>query len=415
MNDKQNFARDKFESVVTKVRAMASKPEVVVATNMVPNLSPDPDFVASYATYADQEGRDYVAGWVRTWARYNGVSLIDINRTFNIVRDGRDILNTYFEEVPEVTFGSASEWIAAEDERCRDFTLRATIATAAWTSGTPFYASLSDENNNVVFMRNNGGFLEFAFYRGGTSSLYQTLLSTIPTPSSNAEVEIAVRGEFFTFRIIPATSGAEAGAQPFTARVIRYGGLFRPRLSYFSAPGTGPVLAVTLGVGKEQQFVPRILDRDMWGIPDDTADTRAVTGGNGINHPTSEGANLIYGMHFAAQRYDLRAVASEVTTTANGYTQKFDDGVLICQLTVPVNVASTGSQAFAYGDTFIEKPALNVSHLVTNPHTALYLNNIKALTTNTTQAVVSLIAAGTSVNPAADTEKLFIVARGRWK
>lgn len=313
MNDQSVFDRTALESVVTKTLAMPSSPKIAFATNMCPNLSPHPDN-AQFGSYVGQEGRDSVAGWVRTYAQYYGYPLIDINRTFNIVRDGRDILDTYLREDPEVVFGSASEFLASPGQRCRDFSIKALIDSSAWTNAQPFSVTLcdggvnTDAGTNAVFINNNGGFLQFRFYRGGAGSLYLTETSNIPTPVGDETVEISVRGNIFSFRIYPTAPGRDAGIQPYSTKVIRYGGLFQPKLWYLGGGGTGPVLSAQLSVGIERPYVPSITDIDMWGIPtSNTGDNREVTGGNGVNHPTSEGTAAIYGLHFSEQKYTIRA------------------------------------------------------------------------------------------------------------
>lgn len=309
MNDQAAFDRAAFESVVAKVNAMASKPKIVICTNMAPNLAPHPSY-EQYGSYAGQEGRDYVAGYLRTYADYHGYSLIDIHRTFGIVRDGRDILDTYFEEIPTETFETPSVYVAPASAACRDFTLRATIAAGAWTNAQPFAVKTSPNSTGAVFIDSPAGFLRFRFYRGGTSSNYVNITSQIPTPATDADVEITLRGSLFSFRLIPTAAGADAGAHPFTASVIRHGGLFRPDLRYFSGGGTGPVLSAKLGVGKERLYVPAITDLELWGVPSASSGSdRPVTGGNGINHPASKGASAIYGMHFAVQSYPLPRIA----------------------------------------------------------------------------------------------------------
>lgn len=319
MNDQANFDRTALESVVSKVQAFANPPIMAFITNMVPNLSPHPDN-ASFGSYSGQEGRDSVAGWTRTYALYHGHPLIDVNRTFNIVRDGRDIIDTYLEEQEEVDFsGVASEFLAADSEKCRDFSIKALIEASAWTNVDPLSVSLCDGvvnpdgSSNAVFINDQGGFLQFRFYRGGSGSLYKTEVSDIPTPSGDETIEVSVRNNVFTFRIYPTAAGYDAGVQPYESEVIRYGGLFRPSIRYFGGGGTGPVLSAILSVGKEKRFKPSITDLDLWGIPtSSTGGNRETTGGNGVNHPTAEGTAAIYGLHFSNNTYKLINLDSDV-------------------------------------------------------------------------------------------------------
>ena len=300
MNDKQNLDEVKFRSVVAKVLAMPSTPDIIFATNMVPSLTPIPS--SSVGSFAEQEGRDFVAGYVRNYAAFYQYSLIDINRTFNIVRDGRDVLDTRLVAQQEVTFGSASQWEASGDQRCHDFSVYATIAAAAYGNANKMAVRTGPDSNNVVFINNNAGFVRFAFYGGGTGSLFLTVTSTIPTPVVDVEWEFSVRtgprGATFTARIIPASAGAEAGVDPFSQIIIRHGGLFQPKINYTGSGGAGPVKAATLFMGVPRAYRPLITDIELWG--DDSTPE-----GNGINHPTSYGAASIYGTHFSEGIYTL--------------------------------------------------------------------------------------------------------------
>ncbi|MGM0614760.1 MAG: SGNH/GDSL hydrolase family protein [Pseudomonadota bacterium] len=339
MNDKQNFDRAALESVVSKVEAMGAEP--IFVTNMVPNLAPHPDY-SGFASYADQEGRDFAAGWVRTYALYYGYRLIDINRTFNITRDGRDILNTYLKEQPAVTFNSASAYTPDNNQACRDFSLRAVIDLGAWDSAAPMAVRVGPGLNNVVFIRDDGGFVRFQFYRGGSNSLYADVTSGIPTPSGDAETEISVKGNYFSFRFIPSIAGSEAGSEPFTQKIIKYGGAFLPTVSYFSGSG-GPLLSATLSIGVETQHKPSITDLELWGIPSASASTREVTGGNGVNHPSSNGAAHIYGLHFANQRYTFEKTVEVIDGGADGIAYKYPDGRLECELIREISGGATNS------------------------------------------------------------------------
>lgn len=316
MNDAEGFDRVDLESVVAKIEAMPTGPRVAFCTNMVPNLAPDAAF-SQFGTYLDQEGRDSVAGWVRTYCLYHEYPLIDINRTFNMVRDGRDILDTYLIEADAVSFGSASRFLADADQACRDFSIRAEVTADGWSNAKPFAVALADDGvnsdatNNAVFISDNAGFLRFKFYRGGFSSLYKDETSTIATPSTTVTVEISVRNGQFAFRIYPTTAGEDAGVQPYTSKIIRYGGLFRPEIYYFGDSTNGPVLSATLFYGVERQYQPTITDLDLWGVPSASSGDRDVTGGNGINHPTSEGAAAVYDAHFASNTYTLDNGESE--------------------------------------------------------------------------------------------------------
>lgn len=316
MNDHADFDETAFASVITKLEAFANPPQIIFCTNMVPNLSP-PVGGESFATFASQEGRDFVAGYVRTYAAFHGYTCFDINRTFNLVRDGRDILDCYLVEQDEVTFVSASEYAASSDQYCRDFSIRTEIETAAYTNTDELAVKTGPDSNNIVLIDDNGGFLRFKYYGGGSGSLFETATSTIPTPTTDVTWEFSVKsapgGSTFSARIIPDGSGEDAGVDPFTQVIIRHGGVFAPEVKYFGGGGTGPCLSATLYMGVEKAYMPSATDVEIWG--DDLSGE-----GNGRNHPTSEGAALIYGAHFSAQNYSLPWSVEEVIPVGQTFT-----------------------------------------------------------------------------------------------
>jgi lysophospholipase L1-like esterase len=339
MNDQYSFDRAAFESVVQKIKNYGA--QVIIATNLVPNLSPNSDY-ESYGTFDSQEGRDYAAGWLRTYAMYNGYPLIDLNRTFNIVRDGRDILNTYFVEQEEIIYAEPSVFLPTVDQQCRDFFIIGMVTPEAWAYEYPMSVKLSSGLNSVVFIDDDNGFVRFKFYKGGDSALYDTVTSEIPTPSVTSKVEITVKNNNFSFRVLPGTAGYQAGVKPFTRKIIRYGGLFRPYVHYFSSGNDdiGPLLSVKFGVGKEVKHLPSGLDSEIWGIKEFGASTAAETGGNGVNHPSSLGAALVYGVHFSGQNYKLEK-GVEIVENINGLCSRYFDGRQVCEVTKAAESAPT--------------------------------------------------------------------------
>lgn len=412
INDQQNLNREKVESVVAKIEATGAR--VILVTNLGVNLSPHPDN-ATFGTYDAQEGRDYAAGWIRTYAQYHDYPCIDMNRTFNLMRDGRDILDTYLIEMDEDTYPSPQQYVAPDAQRCRDFSIRADIDAAGWTNPNPISVVLSTGTNNAVFIDDDGGFLRFRFYRGDSSSLYLTVTSDIPTPEASAEVEISVRGNQFSFRIIPPGDGNLAGVQPFTQKVIRYGGLTIPSIFYFGGGGSGPVTRAQLSMGVEKLYIPALTDVEMFGEATLSTQQKAVTGGNGVNHPTSQGSTFIYGAHFSAQDYRWdRGV--EVTTDGQGVCYRYADGTQVCEAIINAAAGATTAEGsmfvgavigWVFAKPFIAAPIISGSadryefDLTFNDGggTAELSNGVRARATTSLAMAVNLR----------------VSARGRWK
>lgn len=324
MNDRQNFNRTYFESVLTKIAAFTNPPHVILCTPMVPTLDPHASN-APFGTYADQEGRDWNAGYQRTWAQYNGIPLIDINRTFGMVRDGRDILDLSFVGHAEEPVSPAGNWTATAEQACRGWSAILKVDSGAWSDPGVFSVSLSTAAGNVVHIQDVAGFLRFRYYNG-PGSLVGGYNSTIPTPTSSVDVEITVRGGEFSFRIYEKLYQT----QPFTFNVIRYGGLYQPYIG-LSTGALGAVHSVKFNQGIERPYLPLGTDLDIWGEQNATGALDPITGGGGPNHPSSKGAQLVYGTHFEAESfkipdYDKSVDAKTMTiTTATAIDMEISD------------------------------------------------------------------------------------------
>tara|TARA_R110000850_G_scaffold23358_1_gene69107 strand:- start:33497 stop:36172 length:2676 start_codon:yes stop_codon:yes gene_type:complete len=299
MNDRQNFNRGSFEGVMTKLANFAKPPHVILCTPMVPTLSPHANF-AIFGDYADQEGRDWNAGYVRSWAKFYGIPLLDINRTFNMVRDGRDILDSYFTGLPDVAISPPNNWQADAEDACRDWSAVVNVKASAWTSAETFYFSMSSGAGNVCHVRDNGaGELELKLYRG-SSLIFSTVSTGIATPTVDQLVEISLSGNDLSIRLYVDKWATD----PVKVPVIRFGGLYRPTIGY-STGASGAVASVQFSPGTERAYMPTGTDLDIWGVQNATAAIDPVTGGGGPNHPTSLGSSLIYDAHFREQDFSI--------------------------------------------------------------------------------------------------------------
>lgn len=320
MNDRENFSRVKMESAIGKIEAFGSS--VILATNFAPCLSPDPSF-SQFGTFIGQEGRDYVAGYQRTFAEFYGYPLIDINRTFNIIRDGRDILNTTFASNDQILYGGLSAFVADEKDSCRDFVMECDIDPAAWNNSKPLSIKVGGNVNNLIFIEDNAGFLKFKYYKGDSSpNVYSDVISLIQTPVTVRRCEITVRGSDFYFRFIETSPGLKAGVQPYHSKVIRHGGVFKPSIGYFSTD-LGPLKNMIFSRGVEEQFIPANTDIEIWGETNSSIGQKPYTGGNGVQHPSSLGISAVYGEHFknSSIRFKAEVESDSSLNTSRLYLQ----------------------------------------------------------------------------------------------
>lgn len=113
--------------------------------------------------------------------------------------------------------------------------------------------------------------------------------------------------------------------------------------------------------------------------------------------------------------YDLGGDAS---LPVNWWVHRDFAGWQTMHMEVPVDVTSTGSQLFDYpdgydfvagGTTFAA-----VSHAATSPHSALQLDNIRAVASYNTMVALRLVTGGTSTDVTASAERMRLAVSGRW-
>lgn len=103
--------------------------------------------------------------------------------------------------------------------------------------------------------------------------------------------------------------------------------------------------------------------------------------------------------------------------TANGSFIRFADGTLICTATVAVDVTDTNAQTFPFPVPFAGGRALiasSLSHLSADPNPALAWSAITAFGQDDDGWVLRLSTAGTSNDPASNSERVSLSATGRW-
>lgn len=302
MNDgyQDAFDADNVTSVVSKVKAWAKVPDIVFVTTPVPTLEPHANY-AYFGTQAEQESRDKNAGWIRTYAKYHGYGLLDVNRAANAARDARDILKTYSKRAISSLALPSGSFVADVAYACRDFSLSVELNSTTFSSGNTLGVRLGPRTNDVVLVRNVGGNLQFDFYYGAEPpSNYQNVLTAIPAPAGAFSLQVEKRDGLFVARVSTAAGVDEA----VRVKIITHGGVFSPRVGWYDNQfASGPCVNLEwLNIGLDSRVRPSITNNALWGAPGPAADTKYPDGGNGINHPTSRGFSEIYGRVIRASR-----------------------------------------------------------------------------------------------------------------
>ncbi|MEN7470549.1 hypothetical protein [Providencia stuartii] len=304
MNDSNGFNAGAFFSVINKINQWTKIPSICIITNPVPamNVTWENGF---YATVF-QEGRDYAANYVRSYAQWAGYSILDINRQFNLIRDGRDPLNA-----PLQFMGKREKSYLNGDVTMFDFSYKFTVNNWPIDKVLSIKCGLGALDN--IYIKNLTGLYQVSAF--ASSSLLSTYFQK--TTDTNVVVgdvvEVTVRANKCAFYV--------NNNLVLEFNVIRHGGLFASVVGYQDDLSSSPFTSIEVCRGTWLQCRYTATDSDIWGHDDGTSGTKYPEGGNGINHYSSQGLRLIcapvidaadFSSEIETQRYDINRVSDGV-------------------------------------------------------------------------------------------------------
>ncbi|TQD17706.1 hypothetical protein FKC82_00365 [Enterobacter hormaechei] len=298
MNDANGFNAGALHAVVDKIKAWSKVPSLIFVTNPVPAIATTWSGGSGFYATIFQEGRDWAAGYARSYAKHYGYSVLDMNRQFCLIRDGRDYLS-----VPLRRGGFFYQsYIHDTSLIARDFTLSGDIA--AWPDGKVLSVKVGAGDLDTVFIVNQGGnFKVTALCQGQIYTPYVDITTSVPVVVGQT-LDVSVQNNVFTL-----FSGI---TRVLSFNLIRTGGELALVAEWQDAPGSGPFVSVTANVGNylECQYTAR--DSDIWGHDDGTASIKLPEGGNGINHYSSKGLDLIVRPVVEAFDFSKKSIESSV-------------------------------------------------------------------------------------------------------
>lgn len=292
MNDKQNFVAADMDQVMLELKASTSNvktPDIVVGTNLTPSK-----FVAGYAEKAEQEGRDFVAGYERLKCLAEGIPMLDFNRQLSVVRDGYDVFESSMVRLQTHTSDNITNGKYTSPVECRDFTIIADVVggTSAIFNGTNGTLALKTGRgeHDLLFITSVGGFLRFRlFYQAGVA--YKDIQTTFPEPLGTYAILVNKSGNRLSVKF---SETADVDFVIDISDFICHGGVFAPEFGYFGT-NNGPFSSVSFSYGEQTRYKPSILDSDVFGdLGGGAPQLLLPNGGNGVNHPSSVGCSVIY-------------------------------------------------------------------------------------------------------------------------
>ena len=265
-----NFQQDNFQTMMDDLRNLPSRPEIVFCTNILPSTE-------NPATSSDaaQSGRDAMAGWTRSYAKFMGFSYVDLHRRFRMLRDGVDpcVLHYARKTIQRVV---TLPWDYT-DLACDSYSARVTlIDPVVATSGIQF--QLSAYANNFLSLKYNGSLWETTVYTASNATVgaFCRHLAAGNAPTTDTKIHFILNGSVVTIFVDDNTEPV------FSANVVRFGGVFVPKIG-----GSGSI-KVDLMAGVMLPYKASMTDADIYS-------PGSVDGGNDINHPTAKASSAIYG------------------------------------------------------------------------------------------------------------------------
>lgn len=315
MNDRQNFVTVQFRAVIEAIQAWTKVPDIVFITNMRPNSQATD--VPSIGDPVAQQGRDFVAGYIRTWAQYNGQAMIDLNRFQNILVGGYDPTISRFERISASRLDVTTPYTVDAENQCAAFGWDISVTDQSATFwDSPLKVALSpyspDFPNSESFLEisDDGGFLKYEFVDvDDVKGRYLSATTTIATPITGADFQLTlfVKSGFINIEL--------DGETIYEGRIRRHGGKFQPRLEFVS--GKSESMSVFFYQGTYNNYIPTVTEDQMWGFDGEGGNK----GGNTLNHPTSEGAAKVMWPLFKATDF-RQPVVTEGNTDFTGTTER---------------------------------------------------------------------------------------------
>lgn len=324
MNDSNGFNAGALHSVVNKIKSWDKVPSLLFVTNPVPAISTTWSGGVGFYDTIFQEGRDFAAGYVRSYAKYHGYSVLDINRQFNLIRDGRDYIGIPLEMVGIYE----QSFINDANITVRDFSLHGDMTS--WPLNKVLMVKVGRGDMDIVYITNNNNKFKVTAFCDGVHSSPYVDIQTNTDIIEGMTLDINVQNDYFTL-----FSGI---TKVISFDLIRCGGEFGCVAQWQDTPFSGPFVSVTVNAGNWLQCKYTARDSDIWGHDDGTANIKLPEGGNGINHYSSKGLELIVSPVVSEFDFRRRVIQTTVsiTSVSSGITalsalkaQKINDQVFL--------------------------------------------------------------------------------------
>lgn len=288
MNDSSGISIAAVNSVINKIKAFPSKPDIVMSTCMVPSTNGGGSNNTAYGSKSAQEGRDYAAGLIRAACVRNNIPCVDVNRVFNVMRDGFDVLDSYNVRLSGATVTNGAYISPVE---ARNWSAKFSLPDRASynANGSTLAVRVGSQSKETVFIQvHTDNTLKLTLWNatGGTNVYVPS--QVIPDSPHQITVEV------YNQKIRVYLSVTSTDTLPAWVNLYVGGGLYLPAIGgYENNYSVGGLTSIDeFNYGEHVKYLPALTNTQVWGVGDGTAGTKLPYGGNGINHPTTMGISV---------------------------------------------------------------------------------------------------------------------------
>jgi hypothetical protein len=288
MNDADVFNVNYMGLLIDYVNTWDKVPSIVFCTGVAPSPR-----TGSYTDY-EIEARDRAAGWIRSYAKFRNVGLLDFNRKFLMAREGYDPLSTvgFYGDAVTAVFSSPL-WSSTGTKRCYDFRAQITFNSLNMNDSTSYMVVRTGEGSNdfIIISKVDGATMRVRMFAGNAAGSVAPINKTYAFTWTNLNgmyLTFEKEGDHFAIYVENDPLNGQMSDPIVYERLVHSGGSFIPQV--YSTNSVTILSSVTYTYGYPRVNTPSITDTMIFG----TDSTALPQGGNGLNHPSSYAGAYVY-------------------------------------------------------------------------------------------------------------------------
>lgn len=282
MNDSASISFSGVKNAIDAVEAFAPKPDILIVNQYPPtptsdNALPDPK--------ATMQGRDAACGFMRSYAKYRNVGLLDVHRKYCMSLDGFDPTSTVSLEPVSVTGVQVGEnWSYTLPMQCSDWVVwpRWNDSDTGWT----IVCKTGTHPQDQVNIARSGANLAITPYSQGQAWLGTVLVPYTFANADGLHFAVEKKGDILSIYKVNAPFFGSQGEPIFWTKLVSNGGIYDATVDSIGFQ----LAACEIGISEFVRNMPSIKYSEMWGAED--ASTKY--GGSGWNHPSHYIAGHVY-------------------------------------------------------------------------------------------------------------------------